>query len=53
MDPEAEPEDEEMEMCEKSGVDKNSQKTEFLNNEEQNPGSALPITPLRLSRSDL
>lgn len=50
MDPEAEPEDEEMEMCEKSGVDKNSQKTEFLNNEEQNPGSALPVTPLRLSR---
>lgn len=49
-DPEAEPEDEEMEMCEKSGVDKRFQKTEFLSNEEQNPGSALPTTPLRLSR---
>lgn len=43
--------EEETEACENSAVDKALQKSEIQNNEEQNPASALPTTPLRLSRS--
>ncbi|POO02113.1 Lin-54-like protein [Trema orientale] len=45
-----EQDEEETEACEKSLVDKPLQKIEIQNNEEQNPGSSLPITPLRISR---
>ncbi|XP_044485911.1 protein tesmin/TSO1-like CXC 3 isoform X2 [Mangifera indica] len=51
METEGEPEEDEMETCEKSAVDKKLQKTEIPKNEEQNPGSALPTTPLQFSRS--
>ncbi|KAK3190114.1 hypothetical protein Dsin_029675 [Dipteronia sinensis] len=50
IETEAEQEEEESEMCEKSGVDPILQRTEISNNEEQNPGSALPTTPLQFSR---
>ncbi|KAK2647077.1 hypothetical protein Ddye_022272 [Dipteronia dyeriana] len=51
IDTEAEhEEEEESETCEKSGVDPILQRTEISNNEEQNPGSALPTTPLQFSR---
>ncbi|KDP40217.1 hypothetical protein JCGZ_02215 [Jatropha curcas] len=49
METEAEPEDE-TDGDEKNGVDRISQKTEIQNNEEQNPNSALPMTPLPLCR---
>lgn len=42
--------EEETEACENSTVEKALQKSEIQNNEEQNPSSALAITPLRLSR---
>uniref|UniRef100_A0A2N9F508 CRC domain-containing protein n=1 Tax=Fagus sylvatica TaxID=28930 RepID=A0A2N9F508_FAGSY len=42
--------EEETEACENSTVDKALQKSDIQNNEEQNPSSALAITPLRLSR---
>lgn len=48
---EAEPDEEETEACEKSLADKPSQKIEIHNNEEQNSGSAHPMTPLRMSRA--
>ncbi|EXB51136.1 hypothetical protein L484_009100 [Morus notabilis] len=48
---ETEQDEEETEACEKSLVDKPSQKIDIHNNEEQNPGSAHPMTPLRMSRS--
>ncbi|KAL5782668.1 hypothetical protein ACOSP7_007697 [Xanthoceras sorbifolium] len=51
IETEAEPEDEETETCEKGGMDPILQRTEIPNNEEQNPGSALPTTPLQFSRS--
>ncbi len=44
--------EEETEACENSTVEKALQKSEIQNNEEQNPSSALAITPLRLSRFD-
>ncbi|CAK7327104.1 unnamed protein product [Dovyalis caffra] len=50
MEMEDEPEDE-TEASEKSGVDKLLQKSEIQNNDEQNPNSALPTTPLRFCRS--
>ncbi|XP_057992496.1 protein tesmin/TSO1-like CXC 2 isoform X2 [Hevea brasiliensis] len=50
IEAEAETEDE-TEGHEKSGVDKISQKTEIQNNEEQNPNSALPMTPLAFCRA--
>ncbi|XP_050218596.1 protein tesmin/TSO1-like CXC 2 [Mercurialis annua] len=46
---EAEPE-EEIEGDENNGIDKARQNIEIENNEEQNPNSALPATPLRLCR---
>ncbi|XVF63063.1 hypothetical protein PTKIN_Ptkin09bG0058700 [Pterospermum kingtungense] len=45
-----EPEEEETDPPEKNGVDKNLERTDILNNEEQNPVSGLPTTPLRLCR---
>jgi hypothetical protein len=45
--------EEETEACENSVVDKALKKSEIQNNEEQNPASALPTTPLRLSRFNL
>ncbi|XP_015888163.1 protein tesmin/TSO1-like CXC 3 [Ziziphus jujuba] len=50
---EAEPEEDETEASEKSMVDKPLQKIEIQNNEEQNPSSTLPITPLQASRVPL
>ena len=47
---EAEADEEEAEVSEKSLVEKPSQKIEIHNNEEQNPGSTLPMTPLGMSR---
>ena len=44
------PEEEETDHSDKNGVDKNLEKTDILNNEEQNPVSALPTTPLQLCR---
>ncbi|KAJ6898746.1 protein tesmin/TSO1-like CXC 2 [Populus alba x Populus x berolinensis] len=49
MEMEDEPEDE-TEASVKNGVDKILQKTEIQNNDEQNPNSALPTTPLRFYR---
>jgi hypothetical protein len=49
MEMEDEPEDE-TEASVKNGVDKILQKTEIQNNDEQNPNSALPTTPLRFCR---
>ncbi|KAJ0034543.1 hypothetical protein Pint_24776 [Pistacia integerrima] len=51
METDGEQEEDEMETCEKSMVDKKMEKTEIPNNEEQNPGSALPTTPLQFCRS--
>ncbi|XP_021828183.1 CRC domain-containing protein TSO1 isoform X2 [Prunus avium] len=47
---EAELDEEEAEACEKSVAEKHQQKIEIQKNEEQRPDSALPTTPLRLSR---
>ncbi|KAL0548224.1 hypothetical protein IC582_012672 [Cucumis melo] len=47
---EAELEEEETETNPKSVMDKGLQGPEIQNNEEQNPGSAIPSTPLQLSR---
>ncbi|KGN56953.1 protein tesmin/TSO1-like CXC 2 [Cucumis sativus] len=47
---EAELEEEETEANHKSMMDKGLQGPEIQNNEEQNPGSAIPSTPLQLSR---
>ncbi|KAG6735240.1 hypothetical protein POTOM_062219 [Populus tomentosa] len=52
MEMEDEPEDE-TEASVKNGVDKILQKTEIQNNDEQNPNSALPTTPLRFYRFTL
>ncbi|XP_011030649.1 PREDICTED: protein tesmin/TSO1-like CXC 2 isoform X2 [Populus euphratica] len=49
MEMEDEPEDE-TDASVKNGVDKILQKTELQNNDEQNPNSALPTTPLRFCR---
>ncbi|KAJ6324082.1 hypothetical protein OIU76_011394 [Salix suchowensis] len=49
MEMEDEPEDE-TEASVKNGVDKILQKTGIQNNDEQNPNSALPTTPLRFYR---
>ncbi|XVF38270.1 hypothetical protein REPUB_Repub20aG0086000 [Reevesia pubescens] len=51
VETEEEPEEEETDPSDKNGVDKNLEKTDILNNEEQNPFSALPTTPLQLCRS--
>ncbi|XP_044500486.1 protein tesmin/TSO1-like CXC 3 [Mangifera indica] len=51
METEGEPEEDETETYKKSSVDKNLQKSEIPNNEDQNPGSALPTTPLQFCRS--
>ncbi|XVE81656.1 hypothetical protein DITRI_Ditri15bG0082600 [Diplodiscus trichospermus] len=45
-----EEEEEETDPFDKSGLDKNLEKTDILNNEEPNPVSALPTTPLQLCR---
>ncbi|BFG13930.1 hypothetical protein CerSpe_002050 [Prunus speciosa] len=47
---EAELDEEEAEACEKSVAEKHQQKIEIQKNEEQRLDSALPTTPLRLSR---
>lgn len=47
---EAEPDEEETEKFEKNVLDKSTQKPQIRNNEEQNPDSTLPATPLHLSR---
>ncbi|XP_022138009.1 protein tesmin/TSO1-like CXC 2 [Momordica charantia] len=47
---ETEQEEEETESNQKSVVDKALQGPEIQNNEEQNPGSAIPSTPLQLCR---
>ncbi|EOY05757.1 hypothetical protein QUC31_016609 [Theobroma cacao] len=51
VETEEEPEEEETDPCDKNGVEKNLEKTDILDNEEQNPVSALPTTPLQLCRS--
>lgn len=53
METEEEPEEEETDPCDKNGVEKNLEKTDILDNEEQNPVSALPTTPLQLCRFPL
>ncbi|KAL6292047.1 hypothetical protein ACE6H2_000189 [Prunus campanulata] len=50
---EAELDEEEAEACEKSVAEKHQQKIEIQKNEEQRLDSALPTTPLRLSRQML
>ncbi|XVF28785.1 hypothetical protein REPUB_Repub15cG0061300 [Reevesia pubescens] len=50
VETEGEPEEEETDPSDKNGMDKNLEKTDILNNEEQNPVSALPTTPLQLCR---
>ena len=53
METEGEPEEEEEEETDPSNkdvVEKILEKTDILNNEEKNPVSALPITPLQLCR---
>ncbi|XWS08936.1 hypothetical protein CRYUN_Cryun40dG0043000 [Craigia yunnanensis] len=44
------PEEEETDPSDKNGLDKNLEETDILNNEEQNPVSTLPTTPLHLCR---
>lgn len=53
METEAEPEEEETENGEKSGVDPMLHRNEIPNSEEQNPIPALPATPLHFSRSHI
>ncbi|XWS53945.1 hypothetical protein CRYUN_Cryun10bG0044300 [Craigia yunnanensis] len=51
VETEGEPEEEEeTDPCDKNAVEKNLEKTDILNNEEQNPVSPLPTTPLQLCR---
>ncbi|XVE65965.1 hypothetical protein DITRI_Ditri08aG0043500 [Diplodiscus trichospermus] len=51
VEPDGEPEEDETDPCEKNAVEKNLEKTDILNNEEQNPVSGLPTTPLQHCRS--
>lgn len=50
METDGEPGEEETDPSEKNAMDKNFEKPDILNNEEQNPASALPTTPLQLCR---
>ncbi|KHG19562.1 Protein lin-54 [Gossypium arboreum] len=50
METDGEPGEEETDPSEKNALDKNFEKPDILNNEEQNPASALPTTPLQLCR---
>ncbi|OMO85620.1 hypothetical protein COLO4_21540 [Corchorus olitorius] len=50
VETEGEPEEEERDPSDKNGVERSLEKTDILNNEEQNPVSALPTTPLQLCR---
>ncbi|KAL4272235.1 hypothetical protein GQ457_13G025550 [Hibiscus cannabinus] len=49
VEAEGEPEDEETDPSDKNAMNKNSEDTDILNTEEQNP-AALPTTPLQLHR---
>ncbi|XP_022761084.1 protein tesmin/TSO1-like CXC 2 [Durio zibethinus] len=51
VETEEEPEEEETDLSDNSGMNKKLEKTDILNSEEQNPVSALPTTPLQLCRS--